>query len=45
MLFLNLFQKEIIKNRKKTEEVAYLGWPNPDPTLVDRKIFSAESGE
>jgi hypothetical protein len=45
MLFLNLFQKEIIKNSKKTEEVAYLGRPNPDPTLADRKSFSAESGE
>jgi hypothetical protein len=45
MLFLNLFQNEIIKNRKKTEGVAYLGRPNPDPALADRKNFSAESGE
>jgi hypothetical protein len=45
MLFLNLFPNEIIKNRKKTEEIAYLGRFNPDPTLADRKNFSAESGE
>jgi hypothetical protein len=41
MLFLNLFQNK----KKKTEGVAYLGRPNPDPALADRKNFSAESGE